>query len=280
MQKPKKKHVADTFRELIERSGLPKAAVARGMGFSHASGLQRYTDPHLFGARHQYFRVDIIEKAVPILTGRGEPPILESDLYALANTTPPPKVANTARRSGEALTEVSTFPPAKPENKLPQNESRGVYSEVGAREEAPQFVGLPHDLRVLGVAACGKHEDGDFILNGDTVQHIKRPSILIGVKDAFAVYLMGDSMLPKYKPGKKVYVHTAQPPQIGDDVLVELYPETESDPAGQAMVKELVARTPTKIRLKQHNPPDDRIEIERKRVKHIYRIVPYDELLD
>ncbi len=280
MQKAKKKHVAEAFSELIERSGLKKAAVAKGMGFSHASGLQRYTDPALFGERNQYFRVDIVERAARILTGRGEPPILDAELYALANTTPPAKPGATADRSGFGMPKLPTFPPAEPENKLTQNAERGVYSEVGAREDAPQFAGLPRDLPVKGVAACGKHDDGDFILNGETVQYIKRPTVLLGVENAFAVYLTGDSMLPKYKPGKRVYVHTAQPPQIGDDVLVELYPESDNEPAGQAMVKELVARTPTKIRLKQHNPPDDRIEIDRKRVKHIYRIVPYDELLE
>lgn len=276
MQKPKSKHVAERFREMVDRSGLSQEQVAHGMGYSHASGIQRYIDPLKFGERNQYFRIDIVEKAAKILSGRGEPPILDSDLYALANTTPPAK----SDRSGLGEAKVSTSPPPPVENKLTQNAERGVSSEVGAREAAPQFIGLPHDLRVLGVAACGRHDDGDFILNGETVQHIKRPSVLFGVKDAFAVYLMGDSMMPKYKPGKKVYVHTAQPPQIGDDVLIELYPETDHDPTGQAMVKELVARTPTKIRLKQHNPPDDRIEIDRKRVKSIYRIVPYDELLD
>lgn len=154
------------------------------------------------------------------------------------------------------------------------------YYNVGERRTpAPHVGGGPRDLEVRGTAIGGDHGKGDFRFNGDIVDYVRRPSRLEGVKDAFVIYLQGSSMEPRYKAGDKLYIHPGQPPRVGDDVLVELHPERDGEPGG-AMVKELVARTPTKLRLKQHKPPNDRIEVDLKKVKNVYRVVPYSELLE
>lgn len=154
------------------------------------------------------------------------------------------------------------------------------YYNVGERRSpAPNMGGGPRNLEVRGTAASGDHGRYDFRFNGEIVDYVRRPPRLEGVKSAFVIYLQGDSMVPRYKAGEAVYIHPGQPPRPGDDVLVELHPERDGEPGG-AMVKQLVARTPSKLRLKQHNPPNDRIEVDLKKVKNLYRVVPYSELLD
>ena len=49
-----------------------------------------------------------------------------------------------------------------------------------------------------------------------------RPADLQGVEDAFAVFVTGDSMHPKYANNDIVYVHPHKPPRKGRYVLVEL----------------------------------------------------------
>lgn len=153
------------------------------------------------------------------------------------------------------------------------------YSNVSVtRSAAPLFGGEPRDLPVRGVAIGGDHGRGDFRFNGEVVDYMRRPARLALAKDAFVIYLTGASMEPRYHAGEAVYVHPGQPPRIGDDVLVELYPEREGE-AGAAMVKVLLARGPTKVKLKQYNPLNERIEIEARKIKSIYRIIPYSELI-
>lgn len=161
----------------------------------------------------------------------------------------------------------------------PQFSEGGVKSNVGARPLAPYAGEQPRDLPVRGTAICGEQERGDFRLNGETVDYLRRPPRLNGVEGAFAVYLIDESMAPQFAHGDPAFIHPGQPVVPGDTVLVELHPDQEGETHGPAMVKVLVRRTATKLRLMQHNPKLD-IEIDIKRVKNLYRVIPYRELFE
>ncbi|MBI3453286.1 MAG: helix-turn-helix transcriptional regulator [Rhodospirillales bacterium] len=85
-------------------------------------------------------------------------------------------------------------------------------------------------------------------------------------------------MTPWRKPGDLVYLHPSRPARPGDHVVVEMKSKREGEP-GRAYLKLLVAKGPTKLRLAQYNPPDDRIEIDLAKVKAIYRVIDWPELL-
>ena len=67
------------------------------------------------------------------------------------------------------------------------------------------------------------------------------------------------------------------PAKPGDDVLVELKPVGDGGPH-PGLVKRLISRTETRLRLQQFNPPDDNIIVPMKRVLRIYRVIPYEDL--
>lgn len=134
---------------------------------------------------------------------------------------------------------------------------------------------MPLDVPVMGTAVGG--HNGDFQLNGQIVDHIRRPPALIGRSGVFAVYAQGDSMYPWRNRGDAVYVDATRPARPGDFVMVECH-GSDGEP-GPAYLKLLVSETATKIRLKQFNPLDDRIEIPRTRVRHVYRVIDWPELL-
>jgi phage repressor protein C with HTH and peptisase S24 domain len=54
------------------------------------------------------------------------------------------------------------------------------------------------DVPILGGGACG--EDGLFELNGQILGFARRPPMLVGVKDVYALYVYGDSMVPWREP--------------------------------------------------------------------------------
>ncbi|MFO1157388.1 MAG: S24 family peptidase [Reyranellaceae bacterium] len=137
---------------------------------------------------------------------------------------------------------------------------------------------MPKDVPVYGTVVGG---DGnhmfDFELNGAVVDYVRRPPRLAARADVFAAYVQGESMVHWREPGQLVYVESAKPPRAMDYVLVELKPHG-NDGTRPAMIKRLLAVTPTKLRLRQYNPARD-FDLDRRTVLRVYRVLDWDELL-
>jgi len=107
----------------------------------------------------------------------------------------------------------------------------------------------PRDLPVYASAQGGP--DG-MVIDYEPIEWMRRPQALEGVVDAFAFYVVGDSMAPRFRHGERLLVHPRRPPGPGDDVLLIL---RDGRSGGfNAMVKQLVRRTPDGVRVAQHNP--------------------------
>ncbi|MGO8211887.1 helix-turn-helix transcriptional regulator [Rhizobium ruizarguesonis] len=124
-------------------------------------------------------------------------------------------------------------------------------------------------LPVLGEAVGG--EDGQYAFNGQILDYVACPPSLTNVPNAYAVWIDGESMYPRYKSGELVYVHPGKPPRRGDDVIVQIRPSEEDMPP-RGFVKELVGYLGDKLVLKQYNP-DSRIEFPREDVISIHPII-------
>jgi SOS-response transcriptional repressor LexA len=119
------------------------------------------------------------------------------------------------------------------------------------------------DLPVIGIAMGGS--DATFELNGQVAEYVMRPACLMTVGDAYALYVTGESMEPRYFAGEIVYINPHRPPSPGDFVVLELRD-------GRGMVKRLVRRTADAVVLAQYNPPSE-IEIPRRDIVRLHRIV-------
>lgn len=152
-----------------------------------------------------------------------------------------------------------------------QTDTNPAYvPEPNARDPRP----VPPDfsretLPVYGTAMGG--DDGRFELNGQEVDRIAAPPGLRGTKDAYAVYVVGDSMAPRYEEGETVYVHPGKPVRQGDYVVLQLNPKSDGEPyAGQ--IKKFVSKSAGKVVVEQFNPPR-RIEYPASEIGRIHRIV-------
>lgn len=125
------------------------------------------------------------------------------------------------------------------------------------------------DVPVYGRAQGGA--DGVFLFNGEVIGWEIRPPQLAGVKEAYATYVDGESMYPRYKPGETVWLNPHKPAARGDDVVVQMRPADEHAPP-YGFIKEYVRRTPTKLVVCQHNPASE-IEFDLTDVVSIHPIV-------
>lgn len=127
-------------------------------------------------------------------------------------------------------------------------------------------------IPVYGRAQGGP--DGKFEFNGEVMGWEQRPPNLRGVRGVYAVYIDGESMYPRYKPGETVVAHPGRPIAKGDDVVVQVAPEEEGEPP-LGYVKELVSFNSKELIVKQFNP-DIEIRFPRERVISVHRIVSAD----
>lgn len=143
----------------------------------------------------------------------------------------------------------------------------------------PKRSEMPRDVPVYGTGLGSESGSlGDFVMNGDIADYVRRPPGIAHRRDVFGLWLVGDSMKPWRKPRELVYVEKQRQAMIDDHVVVELQP-----PPGESFrptfVKKLVRMTSKAVRLEQYNPPKT-FDIDRKRVLHIYRVMEWPELFE
>jgi phage repressor protein C with HTH and peptisase S24 domain len=153
---------------------------------------------------------------------------------------------------------------------------------VGETEPIMRRLG-PHTLPVLGITLGGDTDDdndrpADFWMNGEVVNYIARPRSLENAKDAFALYVDGTSMFPRFREKDLVVVQKVTPAS-GDDVVIELKPKREADEGSNAsFLKEFVRRAGGSIVVKQYNPEKE-ITFDLKEIKNLFRVIPMRELM-
>lgn len=129
----------------------------------------------------------------------------------------------------------------------------------------------PAGNRIPVLAAGRGGSDGWFPWNGEIVDYVSRPPQLAGSPQAYAVYVLGSSMEPRYYAGELVHIHPGKPVTIGAFVLLQIRPEAEGE-ASRASMKRLARRTSTKVTFEQFNPPKE-IDLKVSEILSMHRIV-------
>jgi len=219
---------ARRLKQLRERSGLSMRQVADALGWS-LTRYQHYEDRY----KRRWLPLDLTRQLGALFESRGIDP---QELLALAGLEAPDLPApRMGPASGPAL---------------------------NARDLVMAPPGLGRDLPVLGAVKGGS--EGFYFNEGEAKEFVLRPVGLQGVANAFALYVDGDSMEPRYFAGEMLYVNPNRPITKGCFVAIEL-----AD--GQGLIKQFLRRSDDLIVLRQFNPPKD-LRLAARDVKRLYRI--------
>lgn len=147
------------------------------------------------------------------------------------------------------------------------NQTVSVKPYVGGEAApAPRRVARGRDLIPIKSAGRGGNEQEMFL---QVVGHTLRPTVLEGVREAYAVYMIGDSMEPRYEQGWLLHVNPFKPPTRGRDVVI--YKTNNA-----VLIKRFVNKTGTIVTLEQLNPPE-KITIPAADVREMHLIVGADQ---
>lgn len=171
-------------------------------------------------------------------------------------------------RNGRVFISALNLDPAEWANAEKEDTNTRLFERHKGAGVAPDRTpGSFTHVPVVGRAAASG-EPGKLIMLNEVTEYVPRPPELAGVQDAFAVFVYGDSMVPRYFPNERVYVHPYRPVARGDFCVIQIgavEPEC-------AYVKRFVSMDEKEVRLEQYNPPKE-ITFPRKEVRSIGRIV-------
>lgn len=158
---------------------------------------------------------------------------------------------------------------AGPAAVVPRRELRPAEIDV------PPAQTLPNDVPVKGTAA-GSHLRGAFQLDVDTIiDWVRRPPALSGARGAYALYVEGSSMEPRYMPGDLVFVHPDRPPRQGDTVVVQV--QVGPHQPIEATIGTLLRRTEKAVTIEKLNPKAE-VALARNTIRAIHKVLTINEL--
>lgn len=168
------------------------------------------------------------------------------------------------------------------DNKLPESATPHAAPRIDEIHFKQQYIpnailgGLPpgtgKKMAVFGAATCGKH--GEFPFNGEVAEYVDMPPMLEGVPDAYAVYVMGDSMEKLYRVGEYVYVHPKMQFHKGDPVIAQIKNHEDDDASipPLAYLKTFISMDDRRLVLEQENPRE-MLKFPRSMVVSVHRVV-------
>lgn len=234
--------IGQKINAMRERAGLSIRALAERAGYATGSGVQRFCAPDFDSP----IEIKVAKRLIEAFKGTE---VFPEEIWALANI------------------------PASP---------NGITVSLTSNNDLPD---LQRDLPVYGTALGGVTEFDSVAVEqtnlscGEVVHYLKRPAALKGRKDAYAVYIQGSSMSPRWQDGELAFVDPARPPMIGDDVLVFLRDSDglDGEQITACLVKRLAARTAANVTLEQYSPPST-FQVPQERISKMHRVIPFSEL--
>jgi hypothetical protein len=176
------------------------------------------------------------------------------------------------------------------------------YSLMGVESEAPptaNVVEAPaghfrHRSNPMDVPVWGSAEGADYtpdldepgtcvetttLMPDEVIDHIRRPIGIAEKRAAYALFVVGTSMEPRYFDGEPIFVDPVRTPAIGDHVVLQLIaPDGDGgDRVVRAMVKRLERRTAEFYFLSQYTP-NITFKVAKANVQAIHRVIPPNEL--
>ncbi|QIG49552.1 S24 family peptidase [Nordella sp. HKS 07] len=189
------------------------------LGLKTPSGYQHYEDPKKF--TRDYLPPEVIKALIPLFVGRaisGEAPVSEEEILELGDP---------------------------------------FYPRPRPLEEPVIVPDGSTGSRRLPIVAAAQGGTGHLIIDHTPIDYLVAPDELLHVRDPYGILIVGESMVPAYRPGDIAWVNPHKLPERDTDVVLYHVP-----PHGlaEAIIKTLVSWSPREWKLRQYQPARDFME--------------------
>lgn len=119
-------------------------------------------------------------------------------------------------------------------------------------------------------AAARGGVDQEMFLEDGPIDWITRPDYLKNARDPYAMYVVGDSMMPRFRPAQLLHVNPHKPPAPGSGVVV-----VKRNKA--VLVKEFVRRGTDAVILREYRPADREFTVALEDLDTLHTVVGLQE---
>lgn len=119
-------------------------------------------------------------------------------------------------------------------------------------------------------AAARGGVDQEMFLEDGPIDWITRPDYLRNARDPYAMYVVGDSMMPRFRPAQLLHVNPHKPPAPGAGVVV-----VKRNKA--VLVKEFVRRAADAVILREYRPTDREFAVALEDLDTLHTVVGLQE---
>nr|WP_295830581.1 LexA family transcriptional regulator [uncultured Azospirillum sp.] len=119
-------------------------------------------------------------------------------------------------------------------------------------------------------AAARGGVDQEMFLEDGPIDWITRPDYLKNARDPYAMYVVGDSMMPRFRPAQLLHVNPHKPPAPGAGVVV-----VKRNKA--VLVKEFVRRAADAVILREYRPADREFAVALEDLDTLHTVVGLQE---
>ncbi len=136
---------------------------------------------------------------------------------------------------------------------LSQGESVALSpNATNANISLPTNSSMPVDIPVKGTAAGSMDGKGAFQLSDDVIDYVARAPGIAKARDIYALYVVGESMEPRFNAGDLIFVNPHKPVRVNDVVVIQEPNSQNGHPA--SFIKIFKRRTEKGIVTEQLNP--------------------------
>jgi phage repressor protein C with HTH and peptisase S24 domain len=121
----------------------------------------------------------------------------------------------------------------------------------------------------LGVHAASEGGNGTMILSSDPVEFASLPDLIKKPGDGYGIIVVGESMVPEFRPHDTALVHKKLPPVMGEAAV---FYSDDGHGTVLASIKTFLRETPTHWHVAQHNPKR-RFTLSRKAWQTCHRVI-------
>ncbi|HSK39944.1 MAG TPA: S24 family peptidase, partial [Arenibaculum sp.] len=144
-------------------------------------------------------------------------------------------------------------------------------ASAGGRHAAPADMPASAGTRALPVLSAARGGvDQEMFLEDGPIDWVAVPDYLKNARDSYGMYVVGESMMPRFRPQQLLYVNPYKPPAPGSGVVV-----VKTSKA--VLVKEFVRRAPMGILVREYRPETREFVIPLEELEAVHTVVGLQE---
>jgi len=150
-----------------------------------------------------------------------------------------------------------------------KNAGSALRNAAAMQHQALVVPNNPHENMPVRAAARGGVDQEMFLEDGP-IDWVKKPDYLKNARDPYGMYVVGESMMPRFRPAQILHINPYKPPASGAGVIVVKRNQA-------ILIKEFVRRSSDGVVLREYQPEAREFTVAEEDLDTVHTVVGLQE---